>query len=256
LSHFDHRLIHEKTGLSAFNLGMNASQIDVQLAILQSYLNRNTKPRVVIQSLDLFSFETTRRGAIYDPGLFIPYLDEPALYESLARIDPVVRKWKHSPLYGFGAEDMRFTWLVGLAANFGIYPRQTYFLGFEPRDVPWNEDFERFRASHQSGITYIIEPAGIQCLESIVSICAREQIQLILVYSPEYAEIQPLEINRGEIMSKFSEIATRANLPFIDYSNWLWAGDKDYFQNSQHLNARGAEAFTSDLADKLAAIFR
>jgi hypothetical protein len=56
LSHYDPRIIQRMTGLSSFNLGMNASQIDVELAILKNYLKHNATPKVVIQNLDLFSF--------------------------------------------------------------------------------------------------------------------------------------------------------------------------------------------------------
>src|ERR1700733_7665538 len=71
LSPFDPRVIQAATGRSAYNIGMNASQIDFELVILKTYLNHNVKPKLVIQNLDLFSFETTKRGDFYDPGYFV-----------------------------------------------------------------------------------------------------------------------------------------------------------------------------------------
>ena len=45
LSHYDARTIQSATGRSTYNIGMNASQIDFQLTILQKYLANNTRPR-------------------------------------------------------------------------------------------------------------------------------------------------------------------------------------------------------------------
>src|SRR5690349_10564607 len=66
LCHYDPRIIEATTSLKAFNIGHNASQTDVQLAMLKTYLKHNSKPRLVIQNLDSFTFERSRQ--IYDPA--------------------------------------------------------------------------------------------------------------------------------------------------------------------------------------------
>ena len=52
---------------------MDASKIDLELSFLETYLAHNAKPKLVIQNLDLFSFETTKKGDLYDPGYYLPY---------------------------------------------------------------------------------------------------------------------------------------------------------------------------------------
>ena len=47
--HYDPRVIEAVTGRSAFNIGVNGARIDLQLALLKTYLNHNTKPALVIQ---------------------------------------------------------------------------------------------------------------------------------------------------------------------------------------------------------------
>ena len=78
-------------------------------------------------------------------------------------------------------------------------------------------------------------------MEDLVRLCQQRGIQLIFVYSPEYIEMQKLTRNRGEVFDGFRELANRYNFPLWDYSDWKYAGDTTYFQNSQHLNAEGAE---------------
>ena len=77
--------------LTAFNIGLNGSQTDMQLARLKTYLRHNKKPLLLIHNLDLFSFQTTH-GGVYDPGQYVPYLEEPPISAALSRIDPDV--WK------------------------------------------------------------------------------------------------------------------------------------------------------------------
>ena len=73
----------------------------------------------------------------------------------------------------------------------------------------------------------------------------------MLVYSPEYNEMQALTNNRIAIFETFRELANRNQVPLWDFSDWTHEGDRTYFYNSQHLNAKGAEAFSDDLALRL-----
>ena len=54
LSHYDPRIIERITGYSTFNIGLNGSQTDMQLARLKAYLNHNQQPKLLIQNLDLY----------------------------------------------------------------------------------------------------------------------------------------------------------------------------------------------------------
>lgn len=252
VAHYDPRIIEQATGRTAFNIGLNASQIDFELAMLRTYLKHNHAPVVVIQNLDLFSFEVTQPGSVYRPGYYVPYLYEDELYSFLHGIDFNAWKWKYIPLYAYAVEDMRFTWVKGLLGCLGVNGREDTFSGFNPRDQVWNEDFEHFRAQvKDTGIRHKITPEGLNALETIINTCQNRGIRLILVYSPEYYEAQALETNRREIMEKFAEVARQHSIAFWDFSESILCRDKALFQNSQHLNRNGAAAFTSDLSKRL-----
>ena len=252
LSHYDPRRISSLTGHSAYNIGLNSSQIDFELAMLQTYLKHNTRPKLVIQNLDLFSFETTKKGAIYDPGYYVPYLHEDEIYNFLRSVDSSVWKWKYIPLYGYAVEDMRFTWVWGLLGCLGINGREDYFMGFNPRASTWNRDFDKFKANLAKPVSYAIESGGIVALEKIVALCRTNDIKVILVYSPEYHEMQGLESNRGEIIDKFRTLSSKLGIPFWDYSDSAISMRRECFNNSQHLNYEGAEIFSDDIGKRLA----
>jgi hypothetical protein len=251
MAHYDPRAIERVTGASVFNLGRNASQSDMQLAILKAYLRRNAAPRLVVQNLDLSSLVVTHRGDVYEPGFYIPYLYDDDLYGALREIEPGAWKWKYIPLYGYTVEDLRFTWATGLKGLFGWNPPEDYIRGFNPRWNEWSDDFARFKAANPNGIHIQIEPEGIRALEGVIELCRARGIRLILVYSPEYSDMQRLTTNRPEIFAAFRALAERHSVRLLDFSDWEHSTEQQYFQNSQHLNARGAALFSTLFATHL-----
>lgn len=249
LTHYDSRVIQEITGRTTFNIGRNGSQTDMQLAFLKTYLQHNAKPKLVIHNLDLFSFLTSYE--IYDPAQYLPYLKEDAIFSGIQRVYPDAWKWRHLPLYGYLVEDMRFTWLKGLKGFVGLQPREDHHLGFLPRYSEWTGDFEKFRQAHPHGIKFELEPQGIRDLSEIAAICRKQGIPLLFVYSPEYIEMQALESNREEIFEQFLKICQEFGAKLWDYSASPISMSQTNFYNSQHLNAEGANAFSTDLSERL-----
>ena len=249
LSHYDPRIIQAETGRSAFNLGRNGSQTDMQLAVLRAYLEHNRKPEMVLHNLDSFSFEATRR--VYNPGQYVPYLYESALYQPLQAIDPNTFRRRYLPVYGYVVDDMSFSWMLGLARLFGWNPAEDHFQGFNPRPAEWTDEFQRFKVANPQGVRWPIDPEGVRDVEALLRMCQEKNIKLVLVYSPEFLEMQKMTQNREEVFDKFRGLATRYQVPFWDYSDWKYAASTQYFQNSQHLNAEGARVFSQDVAYRL-----
>jgi hypothetical protein len=251
--HYDPRIIAGVTGRTVYNIGQVAARTDLQIALLKTYLSHNTKPRLIVHNLDPYSLVTTKRGEIYDAGSFIPYLGEAPLFAAIRRIEPDAWKWRYLPLYGYAVEDLRFIWSLGLAAYVGKFERENTFDGFFPRFETWTDDFAKFKASVGEGTTYTIEPAAVTLLGELVELCRERGIALVLVFSPEYFEAQRLLLNRGEIMGVFRRLSA-GGVPFWDYSDSNLSRRQDYFYSSQHLNATGAAAFSTDLARRIATL--
>lgn len=249
LNHYDPRVLAERTGLTAFNIGLNGSQTDMQLARLRVYLRHNRRPRMLIHNLDLFSLQVSP-GEVFDPAQYLPYLDEPALHQALLRIDADAWKWR-LPLYGYAVEDMRFTWLKGLAAVAGWQPKEDHADGFLPQQRSWSEEFERWRARAPAGMVVPVQPAGVRALEELLRLCQLRAVPLLLVYSPEYVAAQRQALNREAIFARFAELAHRHGATLWDFSDHPLSHDARWFVNSQHLNAAGAQAFSQALAARL-----
>jgi len=251
LTHYDARILQERLGRTAYNIGLNGSQTDMQVARLRTYLEHNRKPELLIHNLDLFSFQTTH-GGVYDPGQYLPYIGEPALYEALSRINGNTWKSRHLPLYGYAVEDLRFTWIQGVRRWFGWNPAEDHFQGFKPRHLPWTGEFERFKAQNPQGARFEVEPEGVREMEALLELCRERRISVLLVYSPEYRDMQAMTRNRAEIFARFGQLGERFAAPLWDFSDSPLSPQQDKFYNSQHLNAEGAALFSVALAERLA----
>lgn len=249
LSGFDPRIIQAATGLSAYNIGRNGSQTDMQLAVLKAYLEHNRKPEIVIQTLDSFSFVATHE--VYNPAQYVPYINDAPLYQQLRQINPGIWKSRYVPLYGYVVDDMGMSWVLGLGQLVGWTEREDYFLGFNPRPLKWTDEFNSFRAANPDGVNWPIESEGSQSVEELIRVCQTNGVKLIFVYAPEYSEMQRLTKNRNEVFSDFRNLSRKYGVAFWDYSDWRFAADTQYFQNSQHLNQDGARVFSSDLGNRL-----
>jgi hypothetical protein len=250
LVHYDPVILQEISGLSAYNLGADASHIDMQLAVLKLYLKHNKRPSLVIQNLDMHSLEPSE--VLYEGALFKPYVrEDEELFAAIQKIEPDAWKWRVLPLYGYATEDVRFSWLIGLGALCGFQPPEDCIRGFRPSDQTWTGAFDRFRKKNPDGVSYEINPAGIAALEELIQLCKTNQIALLLSYSPQYEEMLNLVKNRSEVFSQFRRMARDFDVPLWDFTDSFLCRDKYYFYNSQHMNRRGASEFSTQLAHRI-----
>ena len=147
---------------------------------------------------------------------------------------------------------MNFTRAKGLGGLIGWTPGEDRYLGFQPRHAAWTGDFERFKKSNGT-VRFEVEANGVRQLDELLRLCQAQGIRVLLVYSPVYYEMQALEGNRDEIFARFGELAARYGATLWDYSHSPVSLRKDYFYNSQHLNAEGAAVFSDEFARALAA---
>lgn len=245
-THYDAQIITTGTGRSAFNIGRNGTHVDLQVGFLKSYLAHNRAPVCIVQNIDVFCFLTSKR--VYEPGQYIPYLNEPDLFQRLVSIDPSYARMRAFPLLGIIEYRLFLTAAGGLL---GITEKEDHFYGYKPEDLVWTGDFEKYKAKNPNGVVMSVQPEGVQVFRELIEICSKANIKLILVYSPEYREGQKLFNNRAEVLGRVREMATTAGAEFWDYSEDSICLDRSLFYNSQHMNRKGATLFTEKLVPRL-----
>jgi hypothetical protein len=252
LCSYDPQVIHDVTGKTVFDIGQNATRTDFQLAFLKTYLKHNIKPRILVQNLDPHTFGLSREIAY--PATYAAYLNEGEIYAAFRKVDPGVWKWKYLPLYCFAVEDDRLTWVVGAAGLFGLNPRETLIRGYAPGNGVMSSEFEKWKQHYTDGETVDFDAGGVEVFEELLALCQEQGIPVVLVFAPVYNELNPWIRNRNRIFDQFVKTAGRFNVPFWDYSEAPLTQRKELFSDALHLNRVGAELFSRDLSERLAAL--
>jgi len=246
--HYDPRVIEAETKLKSFNIGRNGTKLHEQLQLLKLYLRHNKRPAYLIQNLDMVSL--TKNDDVTDPKQYIPWLNHEEVYRPLFQQKRYFFVYRWFPLLAMVRTGGMQTALLGLFQS--GRGQADVLKGFTPQDLAWDEnDFEKFKAGNRSGVSWQIDPQKIQTLAELIELSKKNEIQVVLVLSPDYREAHEIFRSRNETVQAFKEIAGRFGVPFWDYSDDPISGDSAYFYNTQHLNRTGAGVFSKSVAERL-----
>lgn len=238
--HIDPMIIEDSLGLSAYNFGIDGHSFWLQYYRHKTLL-KNTTPKTIIHSVEINTLRKQRE--LYNYEQFLPYmLWNREMYE-------VTKSYVGFNLTDYSLPLARFIGerdFLSQYFNFeGFTPVRVK--GFQGQNREWNDDLKRAQAQMGS-YTADLDSASVELFRQYIQECKSLDINLILVYTPEYIEGQQFVTNRSEIMTLLKGIAQENNLPFLDYSAHYLSMDKKYFYNSMHLNATGAEEFSRILS--------
>ena len=246
---FSPAIITDKTGLSCYNLGIDGYPMGMQMARYQVFREYNPKPKVIVQSLDMYGFGVPDK--LYQPVQFLGYLDEPSLRAELAHYHYFAWFDRLLPLVRYRGE--RGTVVLGTRRLLGLGSDTTGKVkGYQGQDRVWDPTpLNDFIAKHPDGTAYTIAAAPRSAFADFLRRCHDEGVLVVLVYPPEYIQAQALTTNRAEIMSVYKSMADEYGFPLLDYSADPICLDTQYFYNSQHVNKLGAEKFSAEFASDL-----
>lgn len=245
--HIDPAMIEKEIQKSCYNLGIDGHTFWLQYLRHLEYMKNNTKPQTIIYSVDCFTLQKLKD--LYNYPQFLPYM----LFDS--------EFYKYTSSYnGFGF----FDYFVPLLRYYGEHdatqkaidlifsdpPPSFRHKGYMGMERVWDAGLLNALKQSQS-IEFNLDQDSIALLEQFVTECRNNDIELILVYTPEYREGQKIIKNRNDIINIFREIAQKNNIPFLDYSDSPLCENTEYFYNATHLNKKGAELFTEQLIHDL-----
>lgn len=243
--HFNPTMITEETGISAYNIGMDGHPFFLQNARYTIFRKYNRKPKLVIVSLETNSF--FKRSDLYNSSQFLPYLRE--YKEDLKK--PLM-KFKGFNKYDFDVPLVRYYANVNIFKDLflGSNSKTIRVKGFQARDEIWNNDLLEAKQKYES-IKVQIDTTTLNLFKDFILKNKKENIEVILVYSPEYIEGQEFISNRDSILNMYKKISEEYKIRFIDFSKDSISYKKEYFYNSTHMNKVGANMFTNQLIDSL-----
>jgi hypothetical protein len=239
--HIDPELISKAFNISAYNLGIDGHKFRLQNFRHNELLKYNKPPKIIIYSLDIFTFAQENDSYNYDQ--FLPYM-----FLNF-NIYKATRGNSYFNFLDFVIPGVRYSGKNQII-NYAFSKKESYLnenhriRGFETRNLKWNNNLENAKIKMGHYVIKVNEHM-LTMFEKFLNDCKKRNIKVILVYTPEYIEGQIFEVNRKEIIELYQTISQRFNVPFYNYSNDSICFQKKYFYNASHLNTKGSVLFTN-----------
>ncbi len=255
---YDPRIIENTTGLSSYNLSMNAGSYNLQSLKYENYLANNKPPKVIIQNIDLTHFG--KSGYIPEEFQFLPYLDNKKLTHGLSVINsnyswnPYIPLLKYNPYKPFLVK--------GLLSYFGKkYSILPTIKGFSPKTAVFKKDehnLKRLRQMISDSLNIRLYRKKLEITEDFLHKYKNHSLKVFLVWAPEYKErldiinsiVKPVKADIVEMVSGMP------GFYFLDFSDDPINLKKEYFYDTFHLNEKGALLFTKKLSVEIDSILK
>lgn len=246
LCSYDPLCIEAVTGLRTWNIGVSGQPFGISYLRYRLYREHNGKPKILLLNIDNNELEMIDNG--FGREEYYPYFDNEVIQPYL-------------PLYGFSWADIHLPLYkyrgdykligYGLMANLGIYPfaQCRHEQGFYNENSAF--DGSALEQVLQSGdIKVSKEPAAIQLLDSFLTELKEDSVKVLLCYAPQYTPLYE-RLEMDSLMPVYQDLADRHGMAILDYSGLEWCGDTCFFYNANHVNKKGAERFSTQLAEDL-----
>jgi len=92
---------------------------------------------------------------------------------------------------------------------------------------------------------------GFEILNEMITDCQSKNIQLVLIFTPQYKGLTELQVQTNSLISGFEELGKKENVHFLNYAFDPICNDTTYFYNAMHLNKLGAEIYSKNLSNDL-----
>lgn len=239
---YDTKVFTDTLGLSAFNCGRNASNVIYHTAILPGAIDGAHKPKAII--LDLTAKEIAWRsgqfGADVLAGMILPYVLTNDKFAALALelFPKEYYKAKVSKLYAYNSLILSIFRNYSRSKNDnvnGYQPMHGSKVPTEPEDYTAGRDK--------------IDTYSQGKLEEFAKMVTDKKIPLIVIVSPMY--VKPFKENESLVVSK--QILAKYNVQVWDYATDPRYVKKELFYDVNHMNAKGAELFSQEIASRMKA---
>jgi hypothetical protein len=257
-------VLTRETGRTAYNLAVDGTSIEQYGALIREYLTYGRRSSLVIMVVSAFAFES--HAAPTAPGEYYPHISNPFIYEAMARFD-ASDAWRarYVPFYRFVLYDDKYykaalASLLGSPAVSTIAPRLAALAtrvggapdesdhGFIAHAAHWGDWHD---LGHMAECN--VDPPVVALTRALIAEVAGLGHRTVVVFPPIEIEGIP-KINCLPILSPVFAVLAEAGGLYLDYHQHAMSRDQRYFYNYTHLNAEGAEVFSTMLGKDLSRI--
>lgn len=247
--HINPLIMEDSLNQTVYNFGIDGLTFRLQYLRHLELIKYNKVPKQIILSVDYRTFGES--SGLYNADQFLPYMlwnnnirEYTSSYNTFNIFDyyiPLVRYFNNRHVNKIAYENFNNQ------NNCNIKSRNK---GYKGMDGEWNNDLEKAKAD--IGLYKIIfDLQAIKLFEKFINECRELNIDLVLVFTPQYIEGQKFVCNQKDFLQVCSYFSNKYNLLFLNYSNDEVCFKRNLFFNSSHLNTKGADLFTSKLASDI-----
>lgn len=235
--HFNPTLIQKETQKSTYNMGINGTPFMQYKGLLEHFIQYSEQSEYVVLALNINEFED--RGVLATPFLFYHHLDIPSLYSSFSTIDEVTSfKHRYIPFYDIASYDNRLYKRI-------FYPELNNQEqdGFFPVTREYEEKFVFDSVS--------VSNQNITAIKEIATLAKATNIKVILSIVPYYFVPNQKVKNLDKFIEEIKNLEKLENVSVFNYLNKPLFQKKEYYYNSLHLIAQGADSLSTYFAQDL-----
>lgn len=225
-------------GLNFYNLSVDGRCIDAEIVMYNLYRKHAPKPKLIIQNID---FGTLQRSNGYEREQYSPYLNKDNLFKQIKESEGFTWADRWLPLVRYAGYYEVIKEGLGLKNKLA---RPAMYKGWCGHDDEWNgSTFDAITA-----VPFVVNPVAAEMFDDYLAECKAEGIQVVLVYAPIYIGVTEKMDSVQFMFDTYQSFADKYDFPVLNYTYDSLSYDTDYFYNATHLNKKGAEIFTSQLA--------
>ncbi len=228
--------ITDETSFSAYNLSYPGSDITFHEFIIKNYIANNTVPQKILLTVDEVIFKADR-SLKFRLDRCYPLLKYPVIKKIVAHKEQKNKYLaKYSNLYMFKREMLK-----GVKKRFSKYDT-IWENGSMPLTFQKKAITQELKQSKPYSINNELK-YKIKAFKNIISLAKAHNIELVLVFPPQY------KIINASFVSRLKEIY-QGKYVYVDNQTKDFQ-DKKLFSDKAHLNIKGAELFTKHIINNL-----
>jgi hypothetical protein len=227
---------------NTYVLGMDGRAIYSQIKKYHVYREFNTKPKLIIQNVDVFSM-IKRLGV--NKAQFFPFFWNESIRNTFFPEEPFTVWEKYLPMYRYLNINYRSD-MPGIRA-FLPDGNKKLTKGYRGLNKPWDGS----ALAAVDSIPFLVDSACVQAFKDYLTEVKADGIQVVFVFCPLYAGATQKMTCLKEVHNFYYSIAHDYSIPVLDYTTMLICSDSTYFYNAMHLNKRGSIMFSDSLANDI-----
>lgn len=231
---------------NSYNLAIDGHALKYQLLRYNTYRRFCHRPKMIIVNLDIPGVFRDDKGYAYEREQFFPYIKDDSLINCVLSDKRISMLDRYLPLYRyFGYRDEIED---GFRSFFGrSYVEGGMYKGYRGNEYKWSSGSLAMDSLFEAPNN----PEVVSLFYDYVRTAKEEGISVVLVEFPEYFMLRKKFSNVFEIECVFRELASKLDVPLLDYSDLRICYDTMFYYNPSHLNKSGSELFTFELCKDL-----